>query len=60
MAKRKIKYPGTDYKPPRITKEMLDNEPDILETAGGFCPNYEKYERMGYTAEEALVKCNMD
>ena len=37
-----------------------DHEPDILETAGGFCPNYDKMLTKGFTVEEALVWCNMD
>ena len=56
---RKVKYPGSDYVPPKPPKPV-DDEPDILETAGGFCPNYDKFEAMGWDAEKALVWCNMD
>lgn len=35
-------------------------DPDTLETAGGFCPNYDKLLAKGFTVEEALVWCNMD
>lgn len=37
-----------------------DPDPDILETTGGFCPNYDKLLSKGFTVEEALVWCNMD
>ena len=39
---------------------VIDSEPDIIETAQGYAPNYEKFERMGFTTEEALVWCNID
>ena len=40
--KRKHAYPGTDNLAPVTTKgkqEDSSTAPDILETAGGFCPN---------------------
>lgn len=56
--KTKKKYPGTEYEPDK--KPCLDNEPDILQTTSGFCPNYEKFEKKGMSVEEALIFCNMD
>lgn len=56
--KTRKKYPGTEYEPDK--KPCLDNEPDILQTASGFCPNYEKFEKKGMSVEEALIFCNMD
>ncbi|MBR2191165.1 MAG: hypothetical protein IJ883_06055 [Eubacterium sp.] len=39
----------------------VDDEPDILHTTGGFCPNYEKFYRMGYKDDyEILCRCNLD
>lgn len=53
------RYPAKDseYIPPVY---VPDPDPDTLETAGGFCPNYDKLLAKGYTVEEALVWCNMD
>ena len=61
--KRKHAYPGTDNLAPVTTKgkqEDSSTAPDILETAGGFCPNYDKFEARGMSPEKALVWCNMD
>lgn len=35
-------------------------EPDVIETPWGYAPNYEKFEALGMTTEEALIWCNMD
>lgn len=37
-----------------------EEEPDVIETAQGYAPNYEKFEVLGMTPEEALIWCNMD
>ena len=61
--KRKPTYPGTDNLAPATTKgkqETPSTAPDILETAGGYCPNYDKFTARGMTPEQALVWCNMD
>lgn len=46
----------------KIIREILDEqeEPDVIQTTQGFAPNYNKFEAMGMTTEEALVWCNMD
>lgn len=43
-------YPVDDYEP--------DEEPDVIETASGFAPNYDKFE--GMDAYEVLSLLNMD
>lgn len=35
-------------------------EPDVIETPWGYAPNYEKFEALGMTPEEALIYCNID
>ena len=59
--RRKPLYPGTDAleRQPAPAPDPAD-EPDILETAVGYCPNYDKYDRKGWTPEKALAWCNMD
>lgn len=37
-----------------------EEEPDIIQTSQGFAPNYDKFDALGMTTEEALVWCNMD
>ena len=37
-----------------------DEEPDVIETASGFAPNYDKFDAVGISTEEALVLLNMD
>lgn len=46
----------------KVIREIQDEqeEPDVIQTAQGFAPNYNKFEAMGMTTEEALVWCNMD
>ena len=46
--------PAPDNTPP------IEEEPDVIVTAQGFAPNYEKFEALGMTPEEALIWCNMD
>lgn len=63
--KRKKLYPGTKEAEKQRGKtsfetQCIDNEPDIIRTAAGYCPNYKKFDRLGYSTERALVLCNMD
>ena len=37
-----------------------EEEPDIIQTSQGYAPNYDKFDALGMTTEEALVWCNMD
>lgn len=62
MAK-KLLYPYAEELKTRSGKKfdfVIDTEPDIVETISGFCPNYEKFEQLGITAEKALILCNID
>ena len=46
---------------PRVRAAMKEwEEPDVIETAQGFAPNYDKLAKYGLTPEEALIWCNMD
>lgn len=38
----------------------IKEEPDIVQTAQGYAPNYDKFDALGMTTEEALAWCNMD
>lgn len=40
--------------------EWYHEEPDMIETPWGYAPNYEKFESLGMTPEEALIYCNLD
>lgn len=44
----------------KTSMKEWEEEPDVIQTAQGFAPNYEKFEALGMTTEEALVWCNMD
>lgn len=57
---KKELYPNAEQLKRRPTARPAENEPIILETAAGYCPNYELFERAGIDAETALVFCNMD
>lgn len=47
--------------PEEVEDEPIpDEEPDVVETSSGFAPNYDKFEAMGYDAEETLMLLNMD
>ena len=59
MNRKKKLYPFADYKAPERNVQSED-EPDVIQTAQGFAPNYDKFEAIGMTTEEALVWCNMD
>lgn len=60
MAK-KLLYPyAEELKQKPIEKATAEAEPLIIETVNGFCPNYELFEKKGFTTEEALIFCNMD
>ena len=63
MAK-KLLYPYAEElkhnKPIKGYNDYKETEPHILHTASGSCPNYDLFERLGYTTEQALVWCNMD
>lgn len=60
MAK-KLLYPhAEELKNGKRFDFIIDTEPDTLNTSSGICPNYEKFEKMGITAEQALIFCNMD
>ena len=37
-----------------------EEEPNIIQTSQGYAPNYDKFDALGMTTEEALVWCNMD
>ena len=60
--RRKPLYPGlaaAEYQ--RQQPGPREDEPDILHTASGYCPNYEMLRRRyGMSPEQALVYCNMD
>lgn len=66
MGKKKTYlYPGMDAarkESERAAKEKrlqrYTEQPDIIETASGFCPNYEKFS--GWNAETVLAWCNID
>ena len=63
MAKRKLGYPGVKEaeRQKSLRTYVPDDEPDCwYSDSGGFCPNYEKFERQGFTAEETLVWLNVD
>lgn len=63
MARKKLLYPYAEEltRRPAHTGRAFDiGEPDIIETAAGFCPNYDKLEAHGFTTEQALIWCNMD
>lgn len=65
VQKRRHQYPGVaeaERQRNNYKRTVDDNdEPDILHTAGGFCPNYEKFYRMGYKDDyEILCRCNLD
>lgn len=63
VQKRRHQYPGVAEaeRQRNIYSRTVDDEPDILHTAGGFCPNYEKFYRMGYKDDyEILCRCNLD
>lgn len=62
MAK-KLLYPYAEelkHKPIATASRTAEAEPLIIETASGFCPNYELFEERRMTAEQALIFCNMD
>ena len=52
--------PETDNATTKGKQGNPSTAPDILETAGGFSPNYDKFASRGMTPEQALVWCNMD
>ena len=61
--KKQLLYPGSNTQPASPTpkrKSPSDDEPDVIQTAQGFAPNYEKFYALGMTTEEALVWCNID
>ena len=68
MKRKKELYPGVDAarkEAERVAREKriqryLEDEPDIIRTAAGICPNYEKFDHWGWDTERALVWCNMD
>lgn len=63
MKRNRNLYPGTEEaEKERIRSSRVDytDEPDIIHCASGYCPNYKKFEQMGYTDEQALILCNMD
>lgn len=55
--KQKPKYPGVE-EAERMKGRRPEEEPDVIETASGFAPNYDKFP--GWTPEQVLVWCNMD
>ena len=54
MNKTKL-YP---CEPIKVEVKEPDAEPLIMETASGFCPNYEAFPN--WDVEKLLVFCNMD
>ena len=63
MAKKKKQlYPGIEAAEMERgfagKKKNYDDQPDLLFTAGGICPNYEKFH--GWDAEKVLAWCNID
>ena len=57
---KKELYPNAEQLKRRPATRPAKSEPLILETAAGFCPNYEIFERAGIDPAAALVFCNMD
>ena len=63
MAKKKTRlYPGIAAaereRDKRKNAYVPDDLPDMIETAGGIAPNYEKFS--GWNAETVLTWCNID
>lgn len=55
--KRKPAYPGTaEAEKQRSKKTVRDEEPDFI----GGKPNYEKFEKWGWSTEKILVWLNID
>ena len=61
--RKKYLYPGVkeaERQRGRSSQVIDDDEPDIIHCASGWCPNYKKFEEMGWDTEKCLVWCNMD
>ena len=63
MAKKKTQlYPGIEAAEKERSKRknayVPDDLPDMIETAAGIAPNYEKFS--GWNAEMVLTWCNID
>lgn len=62
--KRKKLYPGVleAEKQKRLSSlQEESHESDIILTSGGYCPNYDKFYRLGYKeANTILCMCNLD
>jgi len=60
MAKKKTQlYPGIEAaEKERSKRKNYNDQPDMIETAGGIAPNYKKFS--GWNAEMVLAWCNID